>query len=114
MRSDLHNELQDIIKERYQAKGWIAIKEHFVNDKKIDVLAQNKKTKYTIANEVQLGTKHYKENILLDFRAGCDEVWTISVNKKVSDRIKKKAVQELDKTLLGKTRFLTIKEFIPP
>ena len=114
MRSKAHNNLQDIIKDLYQAAGWIAIKEHCVEGKKIDVLAQNLETKRTIANEVQLTTKHYKENILLDLRVGCDEVWIISINKKVSDWIENKALKELDKRLLAKVRFLTIEDFIPP
>ena len=114
MRSNAHNNFQDIIKDRYQAAGWIAIKEHCVAGKKIDVLAQNPETKHTIANEVQLTPKHYKENILLDFKVGCDEVWIISINKKVSSRIENKALKELDKRLLPKVRFLTIEDFIPP
>ncbi|MEE9615048.1 MAG: hypothetical protein V3W31_08920 [Thermodesulfobacteriota bacterium] len=113
MRSNAHNKLQDIIKERYQAAGWIAIKEHYINGKKIDVLAQNIETKYTIANEVQLALKHYKENILLDLEVGCDEVRIISISKKVSEQIENKALRELDEELLKKVRFLTIEEFIP-
>lgn len=113
MRSNAHNDLQDIIKDRYQATGWIAIKEHCINGKKIDVLAQNIETKFTIAYEVQLTPKHYKENILLDFGVGCDEVRIISINKRVLDLIEKKAFKELDEDLLEKVRFLTIEEFIP-
>ena len=113
MRSDTHNKSEDIVKDDYQKNGWIAIKEHYVNGKSIDVLAQHKKTKYTIANEIQLTTKHYRENILLDFNAGCDEVRVISINKKVSDQIEKKALKELDKNLLKKVRFQIIDEFIP-
>ncbi len=114
MRSDTHNELQDMVKAYYQAKGWIAIKEHYVKGKKIDVLAQNKRTKYTISNEVQLTPKHYMENVLLDLKAGCDEVHIISINKKVSDQIKKKAYKELNINLLKKVRFYVPDYFLPP
>ena len=113
MRSDAHNELQDIVKAHFQAKGWIAIKEHFIDGKKIDVLVQDKKTKYTIANEIQLTPKHYKENILLDLKVGCDEVRIISINKKVSEQIKRKAAKELDEKLFRKVRFQIREEFIP-
>ena len=113
MRSDAHNELQDIVKDHFQAKGWIAIKEHCVNGKKIDVLAQDKRTKYTIANEIQLTPKHYKENILLDLKAGCDEVRIISINLKVSDQIQRRAYGELNKTVLEKVKFQSKEEFIP-
>lgn len=114
MRSDAHNHMQDIIRNRYMEMSWIAIKEHCVKGKKIDVLAQNRATRYTIANEVQLTTKHYKENILKDFWVGCDEVRIISISKKVSDRIEKKAHEELSEALLSKVKFLTIEDFIPP
>jgi hypothetical protein len=113
MRSNIHNKIQDTIKERSQAKGWIAIKEHYVNGKKIDVLLQNIRTRHTIAAEVQLTYRHTLENVFLDFRAGCDEVWIISINKKISDRIERKARVELNSSVLEKVRFLIMEEFIP-
>ena len=113
MRSDAHNELQDIVKDHFQAKGWIAIKEHCINGKKIDVLAQDKKTKYTIANEIQITSNHYKENILLDLKAGCNEVRIISINKKVSEQIERGAAKELDEEVFRKVRFQVKEEFIP-
>jgi hypothetical protein len=113
MRSDAHNESEEIVEDYFKARGWIAIKEHCVNGKNIDVLAQNIKTKYTIANEIQLTAKHYKENILLDLKAGCDEVRIISINKRISKQIEKKAHKELDRNLLKKVSFQVIDEFIP-
>lgn len=113
MRSDIHNELQDSVEDFYKKKGWIAIKEHCINGKKVDVLAQDIKTKYTIANEIQLSPKHALENILLDFRAGCNEVRIISISKAVSRHIEAKVSRELDKGLLKKTKFYVGEEFIP-
>jgi len=113
MLSEEHNLVQDFIKEQFQARGWIAIKEHYIRGKKVDVLAQNKVTRFTVACEVQCTTKHYKENILLDFRAGCDEVWIISIFQKLSGHIEKKAHKELDASTLRKVRFLSVNEFIP-
>ncbi len=113
MRSDAHNEMQDDIKDYFQSIGWIAIKEHCINGKKIDVLAQNIKTRYTIANEVQMSAKHAVENVIRDLSVGCDEVRIISINQKISDRIEKKALRELNKSLLKKVRFQVKEDFIP-
>jgi len=113
VRSDAHNELQDVIKDHFQAIGWIAIKEHCIDGKKIDVLAQNIKTRHTIANEVQLTVKHALENIIRDLNVGCDEVRIISINQKVSDRIARRAHRELDKELLKKVLFQVKEDFIP-
>lgn len=113
MRSDAHNELQDVIKDHFQAMGWIAIKEHCVDGKKIDVLVQNIKTRYTIANEVQLTVKHALENIIRDLKVGCDEVRIISINQKISDRIERRAHRELNRSQLQKVRFQVKEDFIP-
>ena len=113
MRSDAHNELQDDIKDYFQSIGWIAIKEHCINGKKVDVLAQNIKTRYTIANEVQMTVKHALENIIRDLKVGCDEVRIISINQKISDRIERKALRELNKSLLKKVNFQIKEYFIP-
>lgn len=113
MKSDTHKNLQEIIGDHYRTKGWIAITEQCINGKKIDVLAQDIKTKHIIANEVQLASKHFIENILLDFKAGCNEVRIISANKTVLEEMKQKASKKLDKNLLGKIKFQLIEEFIP-
>ncbi len=113
MKSDTHKNLQEIIGDHYRTKGWIAITEQCINGKKIDVLAQDIKTKRIIANEVQLASKHFIENILLDFKAGCNEVRIISANKTVLEEMKQKASKKLDKNLLGKIKFQLIEEFIP-
>ncbi len=113
MRSKAHSELQDTARDHFQAIGWIAIKEYCVRGKKVDVLVQSRASKYTIAVEVQLTPKHYKENILSDLKVGCDEVWIISISKKVSDQIEIKASEELDKELFRKVRFLTKEDLIP-
>ncbi len=113
MKSSTHNRDQDSIIEHARTEDWIAIKEHYLNGKKIDVLLQNKRTRHTIAAEVQVTYNHGVENIILDLMAGCDEVWIISTNKKVSDRIERRAHRELDINILGKARFLVINEFIP-
>jgi hypothetical protein len=113
MRSKTHSDLQDTVLDHFQAIGWIAIKEHSVRGKKVDVLVQNRALKYTIAIEVQLTPKHYKENILSDLSLGCNEVWIVSISKKVSDRIEIKASEELDKELFRKVRFLTKEDLIP-
>lgn len=113
MKSNTHKESQEIVKTFYRKKGWIAITEHFIRGKKIDILSQEVKTKYTIANEIQLTPKHTLENIDLDFRAGCDEVIIISIDQKVLEQIKKKTFQELSEELLKKIKFQLINEFIP-
>ncbi len=113
MRSDAHNELQDAIKGHFQARGWIAIKEHCIDGKKIDVLVQNMKTRYTIANEVQLTVKHALENIIRDLKVGCDEVRIISINQKISDRIERRVHRELNRNQLQKVRFQVKEDFIP-
>jgi hypothetical protein len=113
VRSDAHNELQDVIKDHFQAMGWIAIKEHCIDGKKIDVLVQNIKTRYTIANEVQLTVKHALENIIRDLNVGCDEVRIISINQKISNRIERRAHRELNKNQLQKVRFQVKEDFIP-
>ena len=114
MKSNSHKRLQEIVRDYYRQKGWISIIEGFVKGKKIDVLSQNIKTKYTIANEIQLSPQHFLENIRLDFRAGCDEVKIICIDKMVLERIRKKTFQELNKELLEKTKFQFIEEFITP
>ena len=114
MKSDSHKKLQEIVRDYYRQKGWIAIIEGFVRGKKIDVLSQNIKTKYTIANEIQLSAQHFLENIRLDFnKAGCDEVKIICADKTVLEKIRKKTSQELNKELLERTKFQLIEEFIP-
>lgn len=113
MKSDSHKRLQERVRDYYRQQGWIALIEEFVSGKKIDVLSQNVKTKYTIANEIQLSPQHFLENIRLDFRAGCDEVKIICIDKTVLERIRKKTFQELDEELLKKIKFQLIEEFIP-
>ncbi len=113
MKSDSHKKLQEIVRDFYRQQGQIAIIEAFVRGKKIDILSQNIKTKYTIANEIQLSPQHFLENIRLDFRVGCDEVKIICADKTVLEKIRKKTFQELNKELLGKTKFQLIEEFIP-
>ncbi len=113
MRSDKHNKIQDSIKKYYADMGWIAIKEHFIKGKKIDVLAQNISTKYTVANEVQLSLKHSLENIVLDLKVGCDEVKIISTNIELSKKIENKIRSQLSKSILEKVNFHIADEFIP-
>ncbi|MCX5698674.1 MAG: hypothetical protein NTX01_03125 [Candidatus Omnitrophica bacterium] len=113
MKSNNHKEAQKTIQDYYISIGWIAIIEHYIRGKKIDVLAQNIKTKRTIANEIQLTSRHFLENIQLDIKAGCDEVITICLDNSTLEEIKRKAQTGLDKNLLGKTRFQHIEEFIP-
>ena len=114
MKSDSHKKLQKIVRDYYRQQGWIAIIEAFVRGKKIDVLSQNVKTKYTIANEIQLSPQHFLENIHLDVRAGCDEVKIICIDKTVLEKIRKKTFQALDEKLLEKIKFQLIEEFISP
>ena len=113
MRSETHNLLQDSVKKYYMEMGMIAIKEHCVKGKKIDVLVQDIKTKFTIANEIQMGFKHAIENILLDLEVGCDEVRIISVSKRVSEHIKERALKELGEDLLKKVKFHVADELFP-
>ena len=113
MKSDKHKNSQGTVRDYYREKGFISIIEYYINGKKIDVLAQDIKTKYAIANEIQLSPKHFIENILLDFKAGCDEVRIITLDNNTLIQIKEKASSEIDKSLLGRIRFQHIEEFIP-
>lgn len=112
MKSDTHKQLQEIVRDYYRKKGWIAIIEHYVEGKKIDVLAQDIKSKYTIANEIQLSPKHFIENVLLDSKTGCDEISIISNDKTILEQMKK-ASKTLDASLLQNIKFHLIEEFIP-
>jgi hypothetical protein len=111
MRSELHNKVQDSVVVFYRKRGWVALKEHYMQGKKIDVLVQHMKTKYTIANEVQLSPRHFLENIILDLRAGCDEVRIISIDTNVSQKITELAQKRLCGHLLKRVRFQTADEF---
>ncbi len=113
MRSEIHNDIQDSIKAQAQVADWIAIKEHYIKGKKIDVLLQSKRTRHTIAAEVQLTERHAVENIILDLSVGCDKVWIISINKKISNRIERRASRKLNMFVLEKVRFLVLDDFIP-
>lgn len=113
MKSINHKEAQKTVRDYYLSLGCIAIIEHYINGKKIDVLVQDIRTKHTLANEIQLTSKHFLENIQLDFKAGCNEVTIICVDYSILEEIKRKAKTSLDKNLLNKTRFQHIEEFIP-
>lgn len=113
MKSARHKELQDIISDYYRRAGWVSIVEHEIGGKKIDVLAQNIKTKYIIANEVELTPRHCLENIRLDIKAGCNEVVIVCENSETLEAIRQKAQTNLDKNTLVKVKFRYIKEFIP-
>lgn len=113
MKSIKHRQLQEIVKNYYKDLGWFAVAEHSVNGKRIDVLAQNIKTKYTIANEIELSPRHCLENIRRDFKVGCNEVIIICENKTTLEEIKQKTKTHLDGYLLNKVRFLFINELIP-
>ena len=113
MKSSSHKNLQEAIKNYHREKGHIAIIEHYIMGKKIDVLVQDIKTKHTIAYEIQLTYKHFRENILLDFKTGCDEVRIICIDNTTLEQIKRRASSVIDKTLLDKTRFQHIGDFIP-
>lgn len=113
MKSTLHKNLQESVRQYYSNKGYITAIEHYALGKKIDVLAQDIRTKHTIANEIQLTVTHFLENIILDFKAGCNEVRIIAVDRKILEEIRTRANKELDKTLLKNVEFHLIGEFIP-
>jgi hypothetical protein len=113
MKSEIHKKLQERVRNYYREKGYVAVIEHCVKGKKIDVLAQHIKSKRTIANEIQLSSKHFLENIMLDFKIGCDEVKIITTDKRVLNQIKERASKKLDKSLLKRTKFQLIEEFVP-
>lgn len=113
MKSNEHKESQKAIRDYYIGIGWIAFIEHYIRGKKIDVLAQDIKTKRTVANEIQLTARHFLENIHLDFKVGCDEVIIICTDNTTLEEVKRKAHISLDKILLGKTRFQLMQDFIP-
>ena len=114
MKSKLHKKLQEIVRDYYKGKeGWIAIVEESIRGKKVDVLAQEIKSKYTVANEIQVSYKHFLENIMLDLKANCDEVRIISADPKVLEQMEEKASKKLDRNFLVRVRFQLIQEFIP-
>ena len=113
MKSIKHRQLQELVKNYYKELGWFATEEHSVNGKRKDVLAQNIKTKYAVANEIELSPRHCLENIRRDFKVGCNEVIIICENKTTLKEIKKKTKIYLDEYLLSKVRFRLINELIP-
>ena len=113
MKSLRHKELQEVINSYYKKAGWISTIEHYVNGKKIDVLAQNIKTKHIIANEIELTSRHCIENIRLDLTAGCNEVVVICENSETLDAVKQKVKSYLEKNMLDRVSFRLIREFIP-
>jgi hypothetical protein len=100
MRSDMHNELQDQVRDYYISKGWIAIKEHCLRGKKIDVLAQHIKSKYIIGIEIELSAKHSVDNIVRDLEER---------SKQIEEKVKK----QLNNSLLEKVTLHIADEFIP-
>ncbi|MHC4293306.1 MAG: hypothetical protein ACYSTX_03350 [Planctomycetota bacterium] len=113
MRSDAHNELQDQIRDYYISMGWIAIKEHCLRGKKIDVLAQELVSKRTIANEIELSPRHAVENIIKDLDAGCNEVRVFAISPSVLGQIQNKAKKSLDREILLKVTFYLAEDIIP-
>ena len=113
MRSDAHNALQDWLIELYRARGLIAIKEYYMNGKKIDVLSQDILSRHTVANEIEFSPKHAVENIVRDLQAGCDQVRVFAVNTSVLTQIQNKAMRVLDNETLSKVAFYLIDDFFP-
>ncbi len=113
MKSDNHKNMQETIKNQYISKGYIAVIEHYINGKKIDVLVQDIKTKHSMAYEIQLSSQHCIENIHLDFKAGCDEVIIVSDNENELQKMREAASRNLDKNTLSKVKFQLMQEFIP-
>jgi hypothetical protein len=87
--------------------------EYDVKGKQIDVLAQDIKTKYIIANEVELSARHCLENIKRDLKVGCNEVVIICEDGTTLETIKQKTRLNLDKNMLCKVRYRIIRDFVP-
>ena len=113
MKSVRHKILQKLVSNYYMRIGWLATIEHHLKGKKIDVLAQDIKTKFIIANEIELTPRHCLENITMDLKAGCNGVAIICEKPSVLEAIKKKTKTRLDRSVLNKVRFQLITEFIP-
>lgn len=113
MKSAKHKTLQRTVSSYYKRIGWLSTIEHYIKGKKVDVLAQDIKTKYIIANEIELTPRHCLENITMDLKVGCNEVVIICENPAVLEGIKKKARINLDKDIFNKVSFQLINEFIP-
>ena len=111
MRSDIHNRLQDQLIIYYRSLGHIAMKEYFINGKKIDVLNWDGSNKLIIGNEIELSPKHGVDNIIRDLQAGCDEVRVFALNPTVLTQIKNNALRALDSETLSKVDFYLIKDF---
>jgi len=113
MKSARHKKSQKIVNKCYKRRGWLSTIEHYLKGKKIDVLAQNIKTKYIIANEIELTPRHCLENIKMDLKVGCNEVVIICENSAVLEAVKKKARTNLDNDIFNMVSFKLINEFIP-
>ena len=113
MKSSKHKTAQRIVSSHYRKSGCISTVEHYIKGKKIDVLAQNIKTKYIIANEIELTPRHCLENIKIDLGVGCNEVVIICEDPAVLEAIRRKARKSLVKNILSKVSFRLIDEFIP-
>ena len=113
MKSARHKTSQKIVNRCYKRRGWLSTIEHYIKGKKIDVLAQNIKTKYIIANEIELTPRHCLENIKIDLGVGCNEVVIICEDPTVLEAIRRKARKSLVKNILSKVSFRLIDEFIP-
>lgn len=116
MKSDAHKRAQEIIRDYYLSKtGWVIFTEHFVNGKKrVDVLAQEIKTKRTIGLEIQTSFKHTLENIRLDLGVcGCHEVVIVCLDIATLKEVRRRTMAGLDKNLIGKVKFHLLEQYIP-
>jgi hypothetical protein len=113
VKSSKHKESQKNVRDDYRRIGWFAAIEYFLYGKKIDVLAQNIKSKYIIANEIELSPRHCLANIKADLKVGCNEVVVICQDRPMLEIIRQKAKANLNQSTLEKVKFRTIKEFIP-
>jgi hypothetical protein len=114
MKSTRHKNSQKLVSRYFRRIGWLATIEHFLKGKKIDVLAQDVKTKFIIANEIELTPRHCLTNIARDLEVGCNRVAIICEKPSVLEAIRRKAKANLSRDVLNKVRFQLITEFIPP
>ena len=114
MKSAKHRAFQRLVSSYFKRLGWFATIEHWLKGKKIDVLAQDMKTKFIIANEIELTPRHCLTNIERDLEVGCNGVAIICAKASVLEAVKRKAKANLSRDILNKVRFQLITEFIPP
>jgi len=109
--SPTHVVLQNLIARKMKEQGRIALVEHTVNGKAVDI-AEFQGSR-TIAYEIETeANEHVAENVKRDLEAGFDTVVVISQSTALQNEIRDKAYQGVDWTAMTKVEFKLVREFL--